>query len=357
MNNFFDQIIYSSANEDPRSELEGLKLNETDHVLCITGSGARPLDLLSQADCQITAVDFNAKQNYLLELKMAVINHLDYESMLDFIGVNPCRHRDELYAKIKKDLSREAADFWQNQFSLIQSGVIYQGVWEHYMRQIGSIVALQKKTLAKLFSCTSLEDQKRIWNDEWKSRFWSLIIYITGRRFIWKYILKEPGIAFVPRDFDISAYLHNRFDHIAGTQLFATNPYLNLIFLGQYHSDCLPIHLQEEHFRQLKQRLGRIVIKNCSLEQILSESPNTFTAFSVSDFSSYANRNSYDVIWKHIIQAAQNNARFVERSFLVKYDLSEEAASHIMINQPLSQKLTEHDHSFIYDIRCGTIHK
>lgn len=330
-----------------------MNLDGNDKVLCVTGSGARVLDLLSQADCHITAIDFNAKQNHLLELKMAALNHLDYGAMLDFFGVNPCSHRADLFATIKHDLSSEATLFWQTHPELIEAGVLYQGTWEQYMRSIAQCFFVKKRTLNKLFSCQSIDDQRAIWNNEWKSFYWTAMMYLVGRRFLWRHLLKEPGIEFVPKDFDMSNYLKKRFDHIANTQLFRSNPYLNLIFNSEYR-EVLPLHLQEQSYHQLKNRLKQISIIQGSLQQI-SESPNQYTAFSISDFSSYSDKAQYQNIWQNIIKAASANAKFVERSFLVKYDLPEDVAKQVSINHELSRKLTDQDHSFIYDIRCGTI--
>jgi S-adenosylmethionine-diacylglycerol 3-amino-3-carboxypropyl transferase len=354
VSSFFDQIVYSSANEDPLSEIRGLNLCSSDRLLCITGSGARVLDLLGQADCPITAVDFNSKQNYLLELKMAAINHLDYDAMLDFLGVTPCVHRPDLFASIKTDLSIEAALFWQKHPELIKAGVLYQGTWEHYMHFLSRCFFIKKNTLMKLFSCQSLEEQKAVWNKEWDSISWSVMMYLLGRRSLWKYFLKEPGIVFVPKGFDISGYMKMRFKHIAYTQLFHSNPYLNLIFHGEYR-EVLPLHLQEPSFYLLKNRLTQISIKQGSLQQILNKSAHQYTAFSLSDFSSYSDKANYESTWQSIVQAASPQAKFVERNFLVKYPVPEQVAQQIEVDQNLSQKLTDEDHSFIYDIRCGTI--
>lgn len=43
MTSFLDTINYSAANEDSASECRALRLGPPDTVLCITGSGARPL--------------------------------------------------------------------------------------------------------------------------------------------------------------------------------------------------------------------------------------------------------------------------------------------------------------------------
>jgi len=44
--NFTQKINYSSCNEDTHSELKALRIGKDNVVLAVSGSGARPLDLL-----------------------------------------------------------------------------------------------------------------------------------------------------------------------------------------------------------------------------------------------------------------------------------------------------------------------
>ena len=99
MKSFFETINYSSVNEDSNSEFKALNINKNDTVLCITGSGARILDLLIKDPKEIVAVDFNPCQNFLLELKIAAIQKLEYEDFLRFIGIMPCPDRKQLYRR------------------------------------------------------------------------------------------------------------------------------------------------------------------------------------------------------------------------------------------------------------------
>ena len=104
MKNYFETINYSSMNEDSNSEIKALKLSENDEVLCITGSGSRVLNLLTQKPKLIFAVDFNPCQNYLLELKIASIRHLDYEDYISFLGIVPSSNRLKYFNSIKHSL-------------------------------------------------------------------------------------------------------------------------------------------------------------------------------------------------------------------------------------------------------------
>lgn len=85
MEKFFEKINYSACNEDSRSEIEALNINENDVILCITASGARSLDLLVKNPKKIVSIDFNKTQNFLLSLKIAAYQGLNYDEFLSFL--------------------------------------------------------------------------------------------------------------------------------------------------------------------------------------------------------------------------------------------------------------------------------
>ena len=70
MNSFLETINYSSSNEDSYSEWKALSIGPDDSILCITGSGSRPLDLLIKGPREIVSLDFNPCQNFLLKFKI-----------------------------------------------------------------------------------------------------------------------------------------------------------------------------------------------------------------------------------------------------------------------------------------------
>ncbi len=89
MPSFLETLNYSSSNEDSNSELKALCIDKNDSILSITGSGARALDLLIKNPAKIVSIDFNPCQNHLLELKIAAIQHLEYQEFLEFLGARP----------------------------------------------------------------------------------------------------------------------------------------------------------------------------------------------------------------------------------------------------------------------------
>jgi S-adenosylmethionine-diacylglycerol 3-amino-3-carboxypropyl transferase len=355
METFFQQIVYSAANEDPDSERQALALTGDDTVLCITGSGARPLDLLLDSPGEIVSVDFNVRQNHLLELKMAAIAGLTHRECLQFLGVHPSPDRSALLAAISSRLTPEAHAYWQGESTAIRRGVLYMGVWERYMQLVKGLLP-RRRLLRRVLTADSLEVQRELWQ-RWRSWMWLAGMRMLGWRWVWRWILREPGIAFVPPDYPISQHLIDSFDRAASDRLLVSNPYFNLMVGDGYTDAALPLHLQQEHFETLRSNLGRIRIVNDSLLGHLQQTTEAYTAFSLSDFSSYADPAMYRDVWEAVIGAGKDGARVCERFFMVHYEPEELFPGVIVRNPELEHRLQQQDHTFIYSFNCATLNK
>src|SRR5689334_10954610 len=98
-------IRYSSVWEDIELLYEGLSIDPTDDVLSITSAGDNVLNLLLKEPGSITAVDGNAAQNALLELKMAGIAGLDHAEFLALLGITDTHDRVNEYSNVAERLA------------------------------------------------------------------------------------------------------------------------------------------------------------------------------------------------------------------------------------------------------------
>ena len=357
MNSYFENIVYSAANEDPTCELRALSLSPKDRVLCITGSGARPLDLLLGDPGHIVSIDFNPRQQYLLELKMAAISCLEHKDLLAFLGVTICERRWSTFQTLEDLLSEEARKYWYDERRAVIKGVLYCGLWESFMRVFQWILWPRKRTLDALFESQDLRTQREIWQKRWRNWMWVGGVKMLGWKWVWRYLFREPGVEYVHDDFPVVEYVLGRFDHIAYTQLWRDNPYLNLLLRGGYHVDALPMHLRKEHLPTIRERLERIEIVTESLQDHLHSHPNTYTAFSVSDFSSYADEETYKKIWAGILHAAQEDAKVCERFCLVHFQPELFFPGQIRRDATLEKELAYDDHTFFYLFNCARVKK
>ena len=355
MRPFFHQIVYSAANEDSRSELRALQLNTEDRVLCITGSGSRPLDLLTAVPGEIVSVDFNPCQSHLLRLKIAAIQALDYDQFSDFIGLTPSEHRLETYLTLRNQLPKYTAFYWDKNHKALQRGILYCGQWERYLGWLSQLRHIRGKQALRLFQSTSLEEQQALWK-AWDTPFWRKYVRMSANRFFWEKVVREPGAKLVARDFDIGGYMLECFDILGNHLLMRNSHFARLLFFGHYDPhEYLPLHLQAQHFQTLKENIHRIQPVTASLLDYLKpERSGLFSAFSISDFSSYAPWPIYKQIWQQVLDVAQAGAHFCERQYLVKHE-PQDIFPEINRKPELEAQLRFSDHAFIYSFAVGTL--
>ena len=94
---------------------------------------------------------------------------------------------------------------------------------------------MRPKLLSRLFSGKSVSEQEKIWREEWDNRLWRNFLKTIGGKFIWKYILRDPGFyQHVPDDFDISDYLINKFNESARLIDFRKSFFATLLLWGKF---------------------------------------------------------------------------------------------------------------------------
>lgn len=356
-NSFFEKINYSACNEDSESERKALRLTTEDTVLCITGSGARPLDLLIDNPKKIISVDFNATQNYLLALKIAAYKSLNYAEFKSFIGLENSSSRQEIYKKVAILLTLEVKTYWDKHFDLIEKGILYCGTWELILRTMAKLAFFRRKEIKKLMESRTVAIQQAYWTKHWDNAIWRFFLKTISNRFLWTKIIREPGALLIPKEFDIYDYMCSRMNYLANNHLLRTNHFANLLFYGEYKPDCLlPIHLQEESFEIIKNQLNKIEIITDSLLNVLVKQKlvGSVSAYSLSDFSSYADAEMYNEIWGKIVKNASHETKFCERFFLVKRE-PEKLSKLIERDEVLEKQLFNEDLSAIYTFCVGRV--
>ncbi|MBM4037766.1 MAG: DUF3419 family protein [Planctomycetes bacterium] len=352
MKTFLATVNYSSCNEDSRSELRALQIGPADRVLCITGSGARPIDLLVQRPASIVSLDLNPCQNFLLELKMAAIQRLEYEEFLGFLGVRPCPKRCSLYRAVREALSEDARVFWDGHSAMIEKGVIYEGRWERHFRKLARLVAaVRSRARDRLFRAADLAEQAKAWRESWDGILWRALLRCTSSRLAWRFILRDPGFyRYVPQKFSISQYLRERFAIGAERVLFRQSAFATLLFCGKYDaSSALPLHLQERHYQTLREALPCVQTVTESLLGYLSRAGSQrFDAYSLSDFASYTSPEEHADTWRELLATASDGARICERQFLVKREPPADIQARIRRDRPLEEDLAMTDDSIFY---------
>lgn len=349
---FFSTLNFSSANEDGETELAALA--GARRILCLTGSGTRPLDLLLSGADEVVALDANPVQNALLALKAAAIAELDQRDCLAFLGIAPSNARRQSYAALRPRLPVAARDFWDGQPRLIDAGVFHAGRWERLLRlNAGFLSLFRHRAIRALMNAATLEEQAAVWRAGFARKSWLRTVETIGRDLVWRLLMREPAGAFLPGARAVGERLDRDFACASRSFLFRDSDTATLALRGRLSPDgALPVHLRPGHYDRVRAALPRLSIVEGGLADLGRLGLEAFDGFSLSDFGSYCGPDDYRACWAAIVTAATPDARWCERLFM---NAMPPPLPGITIDHDLSARLTASDRAIIYRIRAGTI--
>ncbi len=355
-----DWILYSTCDEDAESELRALAVNTEDDVLCVTGSACRTLSLISRNPRSITSIDYAAGQNYLLELKLAAIRHLDYDHLLGFLGVEPALNpREADYQRLKKHLSPAAQRYFAHYMRDVKAGILFRGRHEKfYIRFMAPFLhVLYGRALREIFSTDSLDHQKRLYFEKVRSPFFAFLISKGFNKSLLTAVLNNPDYEVEVEVGNLGNYMLETLDHTFSTHLAKESDWLSLMFNGRYLSrDALPHFLQEEVVRKIKAASTEIRIIQQDIVQFSSQAPEAaFSKFSLSDISSCIAKPRFMELLSHIPRIGRSNGRLCYRNFIARHQIPQSLNGLLTRDNELCNRLNRDDRAFSYQFEIATV--
>ena len=342
-------IWYSACNEDAASEIAALQ-PAGKKILTITASGSRAFDLLLADPVEVLAIDENPAQTALAELFGAAYRHCAYSDFCGLLGLNDEPHRLARLDSLLPHVSDEARRFWQGNRHMAAEGLLYCGRWEGFLRRFRRWAGPVRRALADtLLLCPDTEAQKELWSGKWDDWQWRLFLRLLAVRWLWRHVLREPGIAHVPADFDMTAYARARFDHAATNLHLGQLPFAWLLFNGSYRADILPPYLTEFGHSVIRERLDRLTLKTASLQSVVAEAgPASFDGASLSDYSSYCDEAEQREVWSNLARTMRPGAVVCERKFFNKTGMNIPVETGFSRDEGLEERLNASDGAWFY---------
>jgi len=348
---FFEQLNFSSSNEDGATEIAALA--GCRRILCLTGTGTRALDLLAGDADEIVALDANRVQNAALELKMAAIRRFDRAELLGFLGIADDPDRLRHYDDMRGELTPGARAYWDRNRVVIKRGLWTAGKWERLLGWNARFLGVFRgSAIGELMTAPDIARQAQIWQDKFVPGRQRAAIEAAMRDIVWRVAMREPAAAQLPDARAVSAHLAAAFKSAAERFLFRESDIATLVFRGRHTPvGALPVHLRAENYDRVRALLSRLRIVEGSLAQLGATGERGFDGYSLSDFGSYCNAAAYAGCWAGVIATAAPGARTCERVFM--NELAPPA--NVTIDAAQSARLSHTDRSIIYRIRAGTI--
>jgi S-adenosylmethionine-diacylglycerol 3-amino-3-carboxypropyl transferase len=349
----FSKLLFGMSWEDPDSDRRALELQPGNTLVTISSGGCNTLGFLADDPGTIYAVDINASQSYLLELKCAAVRAFECNDLHAFLGVAPSKCRLEMFESIRRDLSKSALEYWRCRLAMIRAGVVYQGRYEKFLSHFRRLLRVIQGTtrIEKLFECRSLEEQQEYFDRTWNTVLWRMLFSLAFN----KKILASRGLSVDYFRFDdgASSFAESFFQRSrrAFREIpIASNYFLAQYLLGRYLTlDAVPDFLRRENLPVIRERLDRIQIVTADAKKWLGNRPATsIDAFSLSNICELMSTEETALTFEQVARTAKPGARLCFRNLMVPREVPRSLASKIRLREECSRQLLKEDRSFVY---------
>jgi ubiquinone/menaquinone biosynthesis C-methylase UbiE len=253
-------IIYNISWEDPRVERELLNIGCDDIILTISSAGCNVLDYLTTKPKAIVACDFNQAQLAVLELKLACIEHCDYETFWEIWSESNYKvfskvyfSKDGLRDKILKSntpTSASTVSFWDENGSLIKDNFMFAG-------SSGLAARLLMPGL-KLLSIVDYMVARKQYPPATIGM--AILRMFLQSQFIWAWLaplggVPESQLALIKREPQVWA---ERLEEVLGRRMWMPDNYFYYAYIaGRWDKSCCPPYMQECNFKAMKDGVKR----------------------------------------------------------------------------------------------------
>lgn len=373
---WFDAFVYNQIWEDPRVDLQALKLDENSRVLTISSGGCNALNYLLESPESITAVDLNRHHIYLLNLKLTALKNLpSYEDFFNFFGFGKHKNNLENYKKfIAPNLDDETKKFWESSslFGKISSGTRINyfkkgGLYEHsrngyFLRFFHKFSRLLGCKPDEMLKAKTPEEQEELYQKYIAPFFDSFVIKTIGKLPITMFGLGIPPQQYEELKKDLAEggtlidVYRERAHRLAVEYPIYENYFAWQAFARKYDTEnrqAIPDYLKEENYEKLKSNAGKLRTKIGSITEEIKNSPqNTFNRFIFLDAQDWMNAEIMTDLWQAIADKGEKGARIIFRtagaSSPIETNLPKDLRAKFDYEKEFSEELFRQDRASIY---------
>lgn len=373
---WFDAFVYNQIWEDPRVDLEALKLNGDSRVLTISSGGCNALNYLLEEPGSVTAVDLNRHHIFLLNLKIAALKHLPrYENFFDFFGRGKGKNTGTDYLRyIAPHLDKDTRHFWES--NTLGGSYLYgdrisfftnAGLYDHsrngyFLRFFHRFAAFAGCSPEKVLDARTLDEQEQLYTKHIEPFFDTFLIRTIGKLPVTMF-----GLGIPPQQYDelktdladggtvIDVY-RERVRRLACDFPIGENYFAWQAFARRYDTadrKALPEYLKKENYERLKANAGRLAAVIGSATDVIRDSgPGAFNRFVFLDAQDWMNAEQMAELWTAVAENAESGSRIIFRTAgaasPIETGLPQEIRSKFSYDEALSGELFKQDRASIY---------
>lgn len=325
-----NNLTYNACWEDPRCDRQLLKIDHRSRIVMLTSAGCNALDYLLDNPAKINCVDINPRQNALLQLKIALLQGSDHQTLFEFFGDGVVPDAREIFYDSLRMRLPEAYStlFWERHLDYFSGKGLRNSFYWH--GSSGTVAWIIRKWIfsrpeaarltERLFESGNVAEQAESY-DRLEPVFLNRFVQWLVKQHLAQSLLGIPKsqqyLAATLFPDGLAGYIRQCLRHVFTELPLADNYFWRLYFFGHYDRDCCPNYLLREHFYTLRKSSDRISTYSGTLSDYLRNNPGQYTHFVLLDHQDWLaarRRPALDEEWKLILDNAAPGARVLFRT-------------------------------------------
>lgn len=348
-----ETLRYAQVREDPALEIEALAPLADRTFVVISSGGCTSLSLLALGAGSVVSVDNNATQNDIVELKMAAACSLSRDTAIGFLGAREMSisARMQHYRGLRGALSEGARAYWDRHLAAIERGILGAGSAERFAKWVFALIRMgvhPRARIDRMLHAPSLEEQRKIFRDEWDTPRWRALFPLLFNRFAFRGQFWSPEVRKGGGASEIAKHFRRLFEHTLTELPTKDNYFLHHMFLGRYpveEPNGVPPYLAKAPMEELPKRRDRLTLVDATLTDYLRSCPSSSVdGFSLSNICEWLPASEQGPLFAEIARTARPGARMCFRNFLGWTDIPSRWRSVFVID-PASEALIARDRS------------
>jgi S-adenosylmethionine-diacylglycerol 3-amino-3-carboxypropyl transferase len=345
-----DRLLYGQNWEDSAVEVAALNIGPTDRVIAVAGAGCTALTLLAQGPQRLHAVDRNAAQLHLLQLKLAAVCQLPPGQAAAFLGGVEADQRLATFEALAPSLGEDTAHFWSQRSEQIERGVISQGRVERYFGFIRRLLRLahSRRRIEEVFEQATLEAQQSFYRDHWDSVGWRALFLLAHKRILDRVL--DPAFYQYVDGRGLSRDLRERAERCMTTLPIQSNYFLSWILRGRYGHDELgrPAYLGTAAAVALQKHQSRLQTYRTDIRAFLRTMPDSSgDKFYLSNVCEWLPDGELGPFFEEVGRVARDGATVCYRALMADRPLPASVEMLFDENRAHSAELAGRDRAFL----------
>ncbi len=353
-----NRLIYNTCWEDPRIDRKLLNLGPESSVVVITSAGCNVLDYLLDGPEAIYAVDVNFRQNALLCLKIALIQHGDHNLLFSLFGNGRAPAYRHIYYAVRPKLPGWAQEYWDAKIDYFRPGGVrksfyWRGAAGDFAWLLHTLLLGLKRlgrSVQAMLQARTLEEQITIYRQIEPHLFRRGLTWLLRQPAALAFVgVPNPQIQLIEDHYPggLAHYIQKNLERVFTTIPCRDNYFWWVYLTGSYTTDCCPGYLLPENLPILQKYIHRVTVHTATVTQFLQKSPGKYSHFVLLDHQDWLAWHDTDLLleeWHEIFQNSRRGAKILLRSAGPDLRfLPETVTSRLQFFPELTQPLHEQD--------------